>query len=176
MVEVAAAPGARRRSEKGFPLFKTIVIIGIIGAVIIGGGALSFFADQASRQVPLNVELYPDALSWGNMRNCAAMRCELYKVPGVSPEDVAQFYEQRMAQHYGTDAESCVRIPEVGQYDLAELQPGQVPYMFKCHFDRSSLNTSQYTTVMIMPGIYNSNPELNTEGMTVIRYDQVWQQ
>jgi hypothetical protein len=175
-MEMAASPTARRRSEKGFPLFKTIVIIGIIGAVVIGGGALSFFADQASRQVPLQVELYPDALIWANLRNCPAHRCELYKLPGVSPEDVMAFYQLEMNQHYGSDVEQCVRIPETGQYELAELQPGQVPYMFKCHFDRSSLGTTQYTTVQIMPGMYNENPELNTEGMTVIRYDQVWQQ
>jgi protein-disulfide isomerase len=133
-------------------------------------------ADQDSRQQPLQVELYPGSLLWGNLRNCPAVRCELYKVPGVLPEEVAAFYQQQMNQHYGSDEERCIRIPEVGQFDTAELQPGQVPYMFRCRFDRSSFGTSQYTTVMIMPGLYNENPELNTEGMTVIRYDQVWQQ
>jgi hypothetical protein len=174
-MEMAASPQPRRRTEKGFPLFRTIIIIGIVGAVLVGAGALSFFADQASRQVPLQIELYPGAADWVQLRNCPALQCTLYRVPGVTPELVADHYQTLLNEHNGNDSERCVRIPETGAFPANELAEGQVPYLYKCLFDRSGFGNTQFTEVIVMPGLYNVDPAFNTEGMTVIQYNQSWQ-
>jgi hypothetical protein len=166
---------SRKRSSNNNSLLRTILIIGVIGLVFVVGGVLSFFADQASRQVPLEIEPYPGALYWGRGSEGSGWRQDYYKIPNVSPETVAAYYEQKLEEHYGNTEEGCVRIPEMGQFSASELSPGVPPYQFKCLFDRSGFQTSQFTEVVISPGLYNADPEFNTEGMTVVQLNFTWQ-
>jgi hypothetical protein len=167
---------ASRRGRRGFPLFRTILLVALVGLVLIGGGVASFLADQQSRRQPLEVSLYPGAERWGqDPAQTETSRSVFYRVAGASVETVANFYQDALIQHNGSSEERCVRIPAEGQFPPEELQPGFVPYYFKCLFDRSGLGTTQYTEVIIMPGLPSSNPEYNTEGMTVVRYNQTWQ-
>lgn len=167
---------SRRRTRSGFPLFRMILLVAFIGVVLIGGGVASFFADQQSRRQPLDIELYPGAERWGEAPDQGATRRSVfYRVGGTTVETVAGFYEEELRQHTGDSQERCVRLPAEGEFPAEDLEPGQVPYYFKCLFDRSGLGATQYTEVIVMPGLPSDNPEFNTEGMTVVRFNQVWQ-
>ncbi len=166
----------RRRSRQGFPLFRVILLVAFVGAILIGGGVASFFADQQSRRQPLEIALYPGAERWGESPDQGSTRRSVfYRIGGTTVETVANFYQEALLQHSGDSLERCVRIPADGEFPPEELEPGFVPYYFKCLFDRSGLGTTQYTEVIIMPGLPNENPEFNTDGMTVVRFNQVWQ-
>lgn len=166
---------ATRVRKNNNSVLRTIVIVAALGGILIVGGIVSFFADQASRQVPLQIEPYPGALYWGEGDVGEGYRQDYYKIPGVAPEAVAAYYEERLEAHYGSTDEDCVRLPEDGVYPASELEPGVPPYRFKCLFDRSGFQTSQYTEVVISPGLYNTDPAFNTEGMTVVQYNFTWQ-
>lgn len=166
----------RRKGRQGFPLFRVILMVAFIGIILIGGGVASFFADQQSRRQPYEVELYPGAERWGqDPAQTTNSRSIFYRISGSNVETVANFYQEELHQHTGDSQENCVRIPSEGEFPPEELQPGVVPYYFKCLFDRSGWATTQYTEIIIMPGLPSDNPEFNTEGMTVVRYNQTWQ-
>ncbi|MDX2136511.1 MAG: hypothetical protein SF123_00325 [Chloroflexota bacterium] len=170
---VGPAPTARK-ARKGSSFFRTILIVGVVGLVLIVGGAISFFADQSSRRSPLEIEVYPGASYRGLVEQTSSSQTMYFLVPGVMPEQVAEFYQQEMREHYGDTGENCVRIPEIGQFPPEELQPDYAPYFYRCMFDRSGFNTSQWTLVTIMPGLPNENPANDTSGMVVLQHEQVW--
>lgn len=164
-----------RRGE--ISIFRIGLIIGIVGVLAVGAGVVAFLTDQASRQVPLDITVFPGAEPWGTTQVRGASRQLLFRVATVSPEEVSQFYQQRMTEFYGNTEFSCVRSPSSG---VSEAPPGStvrnpIPYQFACMFDRSGFNTTQFTRVIIYPGQPNSDPFLNAEGYTVIVYEQVWQ-
>jgi hypothetical protein len=170
---VGPSPTARK-ARKGSSIFRTILIVGVVGLVLVIGGAISFFADQSSRRVPLEIEVYPGSSYWGIDNQTQSSQTVYYLVPGVMPEQVADFYQQKMREHSGEGGEDCVRIPEFGQFPPEDLQQGYAPYFYRCMFDRSGFNTTQSTLVTIMPGLPNENPELDRSGSVILQYDQQW--
>jgi hypothetical protein len=170
---VGPAPSARK-ARKGSSIFRTILIVGVVGLVLVIGGAISFFTDQSSRRVPLEIEVYPGANFWGAANQTQSSQTLLYNIPGTTPEQVVEFYQAQMREHNGADGEDCVRIPEFGQFPPDELQEGYAPYFYRCMFDRSGFNTTQKTLVTIMPGLPNENPELDRSGTVILQYDQEW--
>lgn len=149
------------------------LIAGVIGIVIIGAGVISFFADQASRQVPFDIPLPPGAVFWGESGVTSSSRTVYYRVAD-SIDNVVNYYQQKLNEHNGDTVERCVRIPPTGEAPLASSGLS-VPYQFSCMFDHSGFRATQYTLVVIYEGLYNEAPELNAAGFTVVEYEQVWQ-
>jgi hypothetical protein len=159
-------------TRQGFSLFRIGLIIGGIGILAAIAGGASFFLDQSSRQVPLDIESYPGALPAGRDDLRANQRRQFFRVVGVEPEPVVEYYQNKM-QEFSGENRDCVRLPASGEFPTN--REDVVPYEFRCHFDNSGFRSTQYTTVHIQPGVFNSDPARNTEGMTVIIYEQYWQ-
>jgi hypothetical protein len=149
------------------------VIAGIIGILVIGLGIASFFFDQRSRNTPLEVAVYPGAETWGERDVRPTSRRLFYRIRDVEAEQVADHYQGRLNEHSGSQ-DRCVRLPESGENEINPNNPFSIPYQFVCLFDRSQSNATQYTRVVIYPGTANADPFLNSEGYTVIEYEQVW--
>lgn len=179
--------------------FRVSVLVLVIGAFFLGFGFLTFQADQASRRSPFYPELPPNAAQWGVPQVITGTNQKtFYRVPAGIAEDIDAFYEGKLKQFYGVSEESnsslekCQRNPTVGEYtDIPDVQrPANdgkifdpsfvagvsVGYLYRCMFDRSTLNATQSTLVEFYPGTPNSDPALNTQGDIVIVYDQRWQQ
>jgi hypothetical protein len=168
---------------------------GLLGILVIIGGIILFNFEQQRFGSPLDVDLYPGATDWGERQTTHTSRELLYLVTDASPSDVARFYDQKMVEHYDTNAEdfereSCERFPRSAGLDplapfdanveapLEGYAPGSglIPYYFKCEFSETGIGMTgnglhRSTTVTIQPGV----PERETEGMTVIIYEQNWQ-
>jgi hypothetical protein len=151
------------------------LIVGLLGILAIGVGVVAFFGDQASRQVPLDIASYPGAEAWGQADVRGTSRKLLFRVPTVAPEQVVQYYQQKMNEFYGGTEFACVRSPSSGEVQPVPGVVNPIPYQFACLFDRSGFNTTQYTRVVVYPGQPNDDPFLDAQGYTVIVYEQVWQ-
>ncbi len=80
-----------------------------------------------------------------------------------------------MSDHYGNNDQDCVRYPATGNAPGSENDPNVAPFVYRCMFDNSGFNSSQYTQVEIYPGREDPNPELSAAGQTIIKYAQQWQ-
>jgi hypothetical protein len=155
-------------------LFRTGTLIAILGILLVVGGVAAYFLDQNSYHAPLEIETFPGAQTWGTVRETNASRRALFLASGATPEEVTAFYEEKLRAMDGND-QRCQRIPAVGEIEAAAEDSSVVPYWFVCLFQRTGLSVSQQTTVTIQPGVFNADPNLNTEGMTVIEHSQRWQ-
>lgn len=167
---------AKRQSSGGISIIRVGAIAAVIGILIIVGGVVSFFIDRASHQVPLEIEVYPGAQWLGQRTHSPTSRTVVYQIANTTPEQVMDYYQQRMNQFYPADVESelrtCKRNPFQGNFlEYDQGQPGVAPYQWSCMFDRSGFQITQSTRVNIQPGISANN----TAGSTVIEYQQVWQ-
>ena len=160
----------------GISIVRLGLIAGLIGLLLVGAGVASFYADQSSRRAPFEPPLYPGAEAWGTGTVTQTSRELFYRIPDVGAEEVAQFYQQKMAEHYGNNQEHCVRMPPAGQAPTSASVPNFIPFQYTCVFDNSGLNSSQYTRVLIYPGTYSDDPFMNSVGQTVVLYEQHWQQ
>lgn len=163
-----------RRS--GISIIRVGTIAAIIGVLIVIGGVISFFIDRASHQVPLEIEVFPGAVLWGQRTHSNTARTIFYQIPGADTEAVKDFYQGKMNAFYPDNVEKelrdCKRTPMVGnfaEYDRGD--PNVAPYQWSCMFDRSGFQITQSTRVNIQPGIASSG----TLGMTIVEYQQVWQ-
>lgn len=161
-------------SRSGVSIIRVALIVGVVGILIIGAGVASFFIDQASRQVPFDVTVYPNALYWGE-NNVETNSREIYYRTVDLPEEVAEFYQAEMNRHYGDAQQRCIRLPPEGVSLEAERDNNLALYQFVCLFDRSGFRTTQYTRVVIYPGRANADPFLNANGLTIVKYEQQWQ-
>jgi hypothetical protein len=163
----------RRQSQQ---VFRIGIIVGIVGILVVFGGFIIYFLiDQGSRQVPLDIPLYPGAQDWGTSPRSNFSRSVLYRIPNVTPEQVAEYYQQKLREFSGSNEDACVRNPVSGNFpDFDDGRTDIVPYEFNCLFDRSYWAASQFTLVRIQPGIPNEDPALNNEGMVVVEYYQEW--
>jgi len=160
-------------------VFRASMTIVAFGALVIVFGLILFQFDQASRGVPLAIDTPPNAEQYGGIPDPAgrAERQIFYRVPGEDPEAVAAFYADLLDNFPDNqpDAfggkEQCVRNPPVGNFPDYEPGSGNVPFSWRCLFERSNFNTMQFTMVTIQPGI----PENETEGDVIIIYEQRWQ-
>lgn len=149
-------------------------IAAIVGVLFIIGAIAAFFLDRSSYQRPFDVQSYPGATSSGQVDRSETSRTLYFQAPGISPEEIVAFYQQKMDEFYGSGTEielrGCKRFPSSGnqlEYDRGDA--GVVPYQFTCLFDRSGFFASQFTTVTVQPGIDDN------EGITLIAHDQTWQ-
>jgi hypothetical protein len=149
-------------------------LIAIFGLLLVIAAGISFFIDQGTRRVPLEIEPPPGAIAGGLIPIGAFRRERYYTLNGVEAGAVAVYYDEKLQAMEGGAASECLRFPRVGEFDGYERGNGLVPYEYRCIFDRSGFNTTQYTTVTIQPGIWDSDPEKNREGSVVVRYEQVW--
>ncbi len=174
---MAAVEARRRRrgSSGSISIFRIALIIGVVGLVIVVAWLIWFIVfDQASRRVPFEISVYPDSEFWGESNVQVGSRNLFYRTTD-SPEIVVNFYQDKLNEHYGDREQFCVRMPSEGNMPGAEADLSQLLYQFKCVFDRSGFNATQFTQVLIHPGRYNADPFLNAEGLTVIKYEQQWQ-
>lgn len=151
------------------------VIAGIIGLLLIAAGVITVLGDQASKRQPLDIEPYPNAQYWGTSDERPSSRNVFYRAAD-SPEAVAAYYQQKMNDHYGSRDQGCVRLPPQGTTPGSDSDPNIVAYQYICMFDSSGFRTSQYTRVLIYPGRASPDPYYNAQGLTVIKYEQQWQQ
>ena len=151
-------------------------IVAIVGVFLIGGAVVAYYLDQASRQVPLEIEVYPGAQSTGNPDPVGTSRRFSFIVPNTAPEDVMQHYQAIMESQFAETGERCRRYPnDVSNYPGSAERRDIVPYQFICLFDRSGFYATQFTKVTIQPGLYNNDPRVSQEGNTLIEYEQRWQ-
>ena len=163
---------ANRRG--GTSIVRISIIAAIIGVVIIAAAAVTYLTDQASKRSPLEIAPYPDSAYWGSSNERATSR-NIFYLSADTPEEVAQYYQQKMSEHYGNDEQRCVRLPPSGNASGSETDPTVALYTFRCMFDNSGFNSTQYTQVEIYPGKANDIPSLSAEGQTIIKYEQQWQ-
>ncbi len=156
-------------------VFRVALAVALVGILFIGGALLTFFIDQSSRQSPLEIEPFPGAEARGEIPRGPAARSLIFRVSGASPEEVAEYYQQKLTAFSGDDPQECARIPRVGSYPEAEGRNDVVPFQYICHFDRSGFRATQYTKVTIQPGIFSTNADENTLGYTMIEHEQRWQ-
>ena len=156
-------------------LLRVGTLVGIVGILLIGGGIAAYVLDQNSYKVPLEVEPFPAAESWGNVRQAGSSRRLVFRIPNAAPEDVVNYYEQRLREFEGNDTQGCTRVPATGEFEQSRSDSSIAPYSFTCLFQRTGIGASQQTTVKIQPGVSNSDPQLNTLGMTVVEHSQRWQ-
>ncbi len=163
---------ANRRG--GFSIVRISIIIAVIGAVLIGGAVVTYLTDQASKRSPLDIPLIPNAAYWGTSEQQATSRNVFY-LTADAPEAVAMYYQQKMQEQYKDNSLGCVRFPATGTAPGSDTDPNIAPFIYRCMFDNSGFNSSQYTQVEIYPGRPNQEPALNAAGFTIIKYAQQWQ-
>jgi hypothetical protein len=150
------------------------MIAAIIGVLFIIGAVVFFFIDRGSHQVPLEIEPFPGAADSGVVARSGASQTEFFQVTTASPEDVVAYYQGKMDSFYGAGTErelrECKRFPSSGeQLAFRRGDPGVIPYQYTCLFDRSGFFLSQFTTVIIQPGIDEN------EGITIVAHEQTWE-
>lgn len=179
-----------------FSTVRLSIFAGAVGLIVIIMGVVLAQFDQNSRRAPFFVALPQGATQWGDVKVIRGdWQQVFYRVPNGDIEAIAQFYAEKMREHYGseaqTSAESCRRLPPTGSYtnipneqrsvgdglvyDPKYVEGESVPFSWKCLFDNQGFNVMQYTEVIIQPGLFNEDPFLNTLGDVVIVYDQRWQ-
>jgi hypothetical protein len=144
----------------------------ILGILIILGGVVLFFVDRASHQVPLEIAPYPGSTEWYRFDRSNTSQSIFFRVPAVTAEEVAVYYQQKLTEFYGTSEDRCVRNPFSGNYpEYDQGVPNIAPYQISCMFDRSGFQVSQYTRINIQPGVVSNG----SEGMIIIEHEQTWQ-
>ncbi len=158
----------------GLSIVRISLIAAFVGILLIIGAVVSYVTDQAAHRAPLDIAPYPNSVYWGMSDEKATSRNVFYRVSDT-PEKVASYYQQKMVEHYGNSDQGCVRLPATGNAPGSETNPNITPYIFRCMFDNSGFNTSQFTQVDIYPGQENPDPFFNAKGLTIVKYEQQWQ-
>ena len=162
-------------SRGNLSVFRVSIFIGIVGALLIGGGLLSFSLDQESRRQPFFIDTPPNAQTLGDENVIGpGQQYAYYRMPDGNIQNVVDFYDRQMRLHYGGSGEiageDCERFPRSGTYPDYIEEPGEVPFLYQCMFDRGGLNMEQWTLVSLFP----RNPFDNENGYVVIEYEQRW--
>lgn len=146
----------------------------VIGLLFVVGSFVYVAIETESSRSPLYVALPPNAEEWSVQPMVTEPRqLVYYKVPTTDVESVAEHYQQEARN---TDNEQCRRSPAIGNFPDYVPNTGTVPYLWTCIFQRANIpGVSQTTEITIQPGVPNADPFLDTEGYTVIQYDQRWQ-
>ena len=158
----------------GLSIIRIGIIAAIVGGLLIAAAAISYLSDQQSHRSPLEISPYPSAVYWGTSDVADTSRNVFYRTAD-KPEAVAAYYQQKMIEHYGNNDQSCVRLPATGNAPGSDSNPAISPYVFRCMFDNSGFNTSQYTQIEIYPGAANKDPFFDAAGQTIVKYEEQWQ-
>lgn len=158
--------------DGGISFIRLGTIVVVVGVLLILGGIGLFFVDRAAHQRPFEIDPYPGSTLWFTTNRGNNARQVVYRVPGVTAEDVAAYYQKKLTDLSGNGDDKCIRFPTTGNYEAYDQKEKDTPpYRFSCMFDRSGFQVSQYTRVNLQPGIESTN----TLGMVVIEYEQYWQ-
>lgn len=154
---------------------RTSLFFMAIGLVFLFGSFAYVAIESEAARSPLDIPRPNNAEEWAIQRSPSRPYQEaFYKVHTTDVDSVVEHYQDLVLQ-YGGDP--CKRLPSNGNFpDYDPEQPGLIPYKWECIFERSNVpGVFQRTQVTIQPGIPDENPALDTEGYTVIRYEQHWQ-
>ncbi len=157
----------------GLSIIRIGVIAGILGLVLVAAAGVSYLTDQSSHRAPLEIQLYPSAVYWGTSDVHQTSRNVFYRVKDT-PEKIVAYYQQKLVEHNGNSDQNCVRLPATGSAPGSDTDPNVAPYIFRCMFDNSGFNTSQYTQVDIYPGKANPDPFYDAAGSTIVKYAEQW--
>jgi hypothetical protein len=162
-------------------LFRVGLLLAGLGVLVIAGGFILFNLEEAQRESPFNVDLYPGAVEWSRQDIRSTARILIYEVPNTTPEQVLEFYQQELDDHLdqnpnNPNREMCQRVPAVGVFPDYDEGSGNLPYFYRCVFENSTFTSTQFTVVTIEPGVRLDEGErpYNNEGNTFIEYEQVW--
>jgi hypothetical protein len=159
----------------GISVVRVGLLAGVIGVILVILGAVAFFSDQASHRGPFDIPPFPGAEPWGTGEVTQTSRQLFYKVANATPDEVMQYFQQKLTQHTGNSQDHCIRNPPTGQAPTSPNVPSFIPFQYICLFDNSGYRSTQYTRVLIYPGTRNEDSFFNAEGQTVIMYEQHWQ-
>ncbi|MEQ8677575.1 MAG: hypothetical protein RLP44_13740 [Aggregatilineales bacterium] len=168
--------------EGNISLFRVGAALAIFGILVIVGGFLLFQVEQQGYKSPLNIELYPGSQELGISSQNRTTRTVIYTIPDAESEAVADYYDEKLVEHDGTNANSlnrerCLRFPSAEGEIFEDFVEGAgvVPYYYRCLFNDTGLNVTRWTTVTIHPGVLNSETGMDTRGTTVVTYEQRWE-
>ncbi len=173
--------------DGGVSVFRIGVAAAVLGVLVIIGGYLLASIDQARRQAPFFIDVYPGAEQWYRSEISPTRQQVVYRVQGADPQAVSDFYQRKLDEHYDnspadSNREQCVRNPARGEFSDYEEGSGNLPFLFTCVFDNSltsGLGTSgatQFTEVRIEPGVKDNtaDPPTDNTGWVMIIYNQAW--
>ena len=139
------------------PMLRLALIL-LAGVVLVVGGAwLAYSAFQSSRNMPLAVPIYPDSEQIGPEVILSKGHGRLRYVSNSSAEEVGGFYVQEMG-------ENCTVLTN------SSSDPNEPAVSYRCIADGSSFFVTQYTIVVVQPGLGEY------AGRTLIDIEQVWGQ
>ncbi len=142
---------ARRRS----PVIRIALILVGVGVLVIIVIIIGYLAFRSSRSMPLSVPVYSDAQQIGSV--VIDTGHDRLRYASASPADeVGAFYQREIGD--------CRRLENSTQSsDVA-------PFQYRCVADGSSLYVTQYTIVIVQPGVGDY------AGQTLIDIERVWGQ
>lgn len=145
-----------------------------LGLLFVFGSAAYVAIETESARSPLHIPIPEGAENWAvETHGDRAFQESFFKIFTTDVEGVVGHYQQQ-ADQFGS--ERCKRLPPNGDFPDYDPEEGTVPYIWQCLFERANVpGVSQTTQVTIQPGIKNEDPFLDTEGYTVIQYEQHWQ-
>ncbi len=170
--------------EGNISVVRVGTVLAVVGAIIIVGGLIIFQFENATYQAPLQIDPPPDATMWDQptiISNTAQQ--VLYKIPNMTPQAVREYYQQKLDEYYGNNPdnpnrEKCIRQPNENEevfFEGADPGTGNLPYRYRCVFDRSGFQALQITEIFIEPGVRDDAKNINNEGITIVRYEQRWE-
>lgn len=145
-----------------------------LGLLFVFGSAAYVAIETESARSPLHIPIPEGAEEWAvETYGDRSFQKSFFKILTTDVESVVAHYQQQ-ADQFGS--ERCKRLPPNGDSPDYDPENGTVPYVWKCLFERANVpGVSQTTQVIIQPGIKNEDPFLDSEGYTVIQYEQYWQ-
>lgn len=166
--------------EGNISAFKIGIAAAVIGGLLLVGGFILAQVEQAAYKSPLEVAVPAGTVLIVEDPLTEVSRRVFYETSDT-PEAVARFYDELLAQHQGIDVtdanrDRCIRNPRDGTYDNYVEGNGVIPYEFKCLFEQTSLQgIDRYTQVTIQPGVRNDSTGMDNLNKTRIEYEQYWQ-
>ena len=145
-----------------------------IGLLFVVGSVAYVAIETESARSPLHIPIPEGAEEWA-VENYGdrGFQKAFYKIQTTDVESVVAHYQQQADQ---SGSERCKRLPPNGDSPDYDPENGTVPYVWQCLFERSNIpGVFQTTQIRIQPGLKNEDPFLDTEGYTVIQYEQYWQ-
>lgn len=142
--------------RRGNPLLRLLLILVIVIVVVIVGAFLAYTAFLSSHNVPLSVAIYPDAVQVANV-TLEQGHSKIRYTSASSAEEVGNFYLQEMENN-------CTVLTNDSP------APDEPAVSYRCVKDGSSFFVTQYTIVIVQPGVGDF------AGQTLIDVDQVFGQ
>lgn len=160
-------------------IFRISLIAVVIGVLFLVGSFVAITIEQQSYRSALRIDP-PEGTTLLTEAPTTETRSTVYYETALPLEDVVRHYETLMVGFYDTSPndpmrERCRRNPAGGAVFSNYVEGnGTVPFEVKCLFERSGINATQETLVIIQPGVRNDAENMNNEGKTIIYHEQLW--